>query len=82
VLSLCKVKENTIVTRNQNEELHVNKWLTCSYIAYKKHIVPLMNSFKIYMFLSYRNHCTIKRDPQKVLIVAMSSKIFPFKISF
>jgi hypothetical protein len=31
-----------------------------------------MDSFKFAVFLSYRNHRTIKRDSQKVLIIVMS----------
>jgi hypothetical protein len=66
----------------KSEEFNVIKWLASPYIAYKKHVVPLMDSFKFYMFLSYRNHRTIKRDPQKVVIVAISSKIFLYSKSF
>jgi hypothetical protein len=74
VLNFCKIKESTSVIGKQYEELNVNKWLLCSYFSYKKQEVPHMDSFKFYMFLSCRNHRTIKSDPQKVVIVAISSK--------
>jgi hypothetical protein len=35
-----------------------------------------------FIHLDCRNHRTIKRDPQKVVIVAMSSKTFSFKIFY